>query len=217
MDKSDSQPQIPESFFEHRQFFADSWIDRWTIPNPFILVLAAPLRAMGVELSDFSFNKDATNVAENYLNITLRKYNAGVRIGLDVVTFMASNPYWELAPQLVEVFDEISHLIQHVTGTPPKSQEAVLAFHVTSGKLDFRAATASLVNAEKLGEGLFYGVSVHKNDKALVIDKSARYEGAAFVRVQRTFTGDTRLMEVAGDLFKEEVAALRLLGIPEVP
>jgi hypothetical protein len=208
---------MPESFFEHRQSFSDGWIERWTIPNPFLVALASPLRTMGAELSDFSFNKEATNIAENYLNIALRKFNAGVRIGLDSVTFMASNPDWELAPKLIGLFDEISDLIHRVVEVSPKYQEAILAFHVTAGKLDFGVSTASLVNKKKIGEGLFYGVSVYGGDRSLVIDKSARYEGGAFVRVQRKFAGEIPLAKVAEALYNEEVTALRLLGIADIP
>jgi hypothetical protein len=51
----------------------------------------------------------------------------------------------------------------------------------------------------------------------LVIDKSLRHAGAAFVRLQRTFAGDVPFAEVAARLYEDEVAALRLLGISEVP
>jgi hypothetical protein len=217
VEQPDGQSQIPESFLEHRQFFADPWVDRWIIPNPFISALFSPLRAIGAELGDFSFNKDPTNVAETCLNIALRKLNAGVRIGLDTVTFVATNPYWELATQLVPVFDEVSSRIRKVVGVGPKSQDATLAFHVTPGKSDFRTATASLVNKEKIGESLFYGVSLYKSDGALVIDKSQRHEGAAFVRIQRRFAGDALFAEVAAELYKAELAALNLLDIAEVP
>lgn len=217
MDNPAARPHIPESFLEHRQFFADPWLERWIIPNPFMSALVSPLRALGVDLSDFSFNKDATNVGESYLNISIRKLNAAVRIGLDTVTFIAANPYWELGPQLVPVFDQVSGQIRNVVGSAPKSQEATLAFHVTPGTSDFAKMTASLVNRDVVGECLFYGVSLHRNNGALIIDKSLRYEGAAFVRLQRRFAGDVQFAEIAAQLYQEEVAALRLLGIPEVP
>jgi hypothetical protein len=160
-------PEIPESFFELRQLFAEAWVERWGIPNPFISALVSPLRLIGVELSDFSFNKEATNVAENYLNISIRHLNAAVRIGLDMVTFIATNPYWQVAPQLSSVFDQVSEEIRQILGTLPKSQEAVLAFHVTPGSADFRKMTAALVNKDIVGESVFCGVSLHKADGAL--------------------------------------------------
>ncbi len=77
--------------------------------------------------------------------------------------------------------------------------------------------TASLVNREALGEYLFYGVSLYRSDGALVVDKSLRHEGAAFVRLQRRFAGDVPFAEITTHLYQDEVAALRLLGIRLVP
>jgi len=212
-----TQPHIPESFLEHREVFSEPWVDRWIIPNPFISVLFGLLRTVGVELTDFSFNKDATNVGETYLNISIRRLNAVVRIGLDTVTFIAANPDWGMAPQLVSVFDQISGSIRETLKIVPKWQETTLAFHVTPGTADFRASTSSLVNTSLLGEALFYGVSLHRADGALIIDKSLRHEGAAFVRLQRKLPGDARFSEVAARIYEDEVSALHLLGIAGVP
>jgi hypothetical protein len=213
----DSRPSIPESFVELRQFFASPWVERWTIPNPFVAALASPLQAAGVELSDFSFNNSAANLGEDFLNVSLRRLHAGVRIGLDNATFLASNPDWGAAPHLVAVFEQISQQIRKVVEASPQSQQATLAFHVTPGTADFGQVTASLVNRSVVGEWLFSGVSLHRAEEALVIDKSLRYDGAAFVRVQRRFAGDTLFGEIAAWLYDAEVAALRLLGLREVP
>jgi hypothetical protein len=192
-------------------------VERWILPNPFISALASPLRAIGVELSDFSFNKDAATVGENYLNISIRKLNAAVRIALDTVTFSAANPSWEIAPQLAAIFDQVSDQIRDVVRSSPESQEGVLTLHVTPGTLDFGKMTGALVNKEAVGECLFYGLSLHRSDRTLIIDKSLIYEAAAFVRLQRKFAGGARFAEVASQLYQDEVAALRLLGIPDVP
>ena len=83
MEQPTPQPSIPEAFFEHRHLFDEPWIDKWIFPNPFVIALARPLRPAGIELTDFSFNKDASNFGENYLNIAIRKFNAAVRVGID--------------------------------------------------------------------------------------------------------------------------------------
>ena len=146
MDSPAAQPRMPESFLEHRHFFTDPWVERWTVPNPFILGLAPALRTMGVDLGDFSFSKGAANVGESCLNVSIPPLNAAVRIGLATVTFVVRNPCWEMAPRLVFALDLASGGIRDVVGCPPNSQEATLAFHVTPGTSDFAKATASLVN-----------------------------------------------------------------------
>jgi len=191
-------------------------VDKWVIPNPFIQALSAILRPVNVELTDFSFNKDAANIGETHLNISIRKLNAAVRIGLDSVTFIASNPDWSMAQQLIPVFEGIARRIQEILQAEPKWQESTLAFHVTPGTADFKTSTASLVNPALVGESLFCGISLHRGDGALIIDKSLRHEGAAFVRLQRRFSGNTTFPDVASTLYADEVSALRLLGVTGV-
>ncbi len=199
------------------QTFADPWLERWIVPNPFILALAPVLRNVGVDLGDFSFNKDAANVGGTYLSITIRKLDAAIRIGLDTVAFVVRNPHWEIAPVLVQAFDRASSGIRDVVRCSPKSQETTLAFHVSPGAADFTKATACLVNKDALGEYLFYGVSLYRSDGALVVDKSLKHEGAAFLRLQRRFAGDVPFAEIASRIYRDEVTALRLLGIPSIP
>ncbi len=187
------------------------------LPNPFLSALVAPLRAIGVDLADFSFNNNATNLGDIVLNIAIRKWNAAIRIALDSVTFIAANPNWQGAPQVVELFDLVASQIRGVVGVVPLSQQSTLSFHVTPGKLDFGKTTANLVRKDALGDGVFYGLSRYTRDAVLTIDKSVRYEGAAFVRLQRTFPGDALLADVALQLYQDEIAVLHLLGIPDVP
>jgi len=193
--------------------FGESWVDKWIIPNPFVSTLFAALRTVDVELTDFSFNKDAANIGEIYLNISIRKLNAAVRIGLDSVTFIVSNPDWGMAPQLASVFEAVSERIREILQLVPKSQETILAFHVTPGSADFRTSSALLVNQDLVGDSLFCGISLHRSDGTLIIDKSLRYEGAAFVRLQRRFPGDATFADVSSRLYEDQVSALHLLGV----
>ena len=140
-----------------------------------------------------------------------------MRVGLDTLTFIVANPVWEKATELASVFDRMSVAAHEVVGSMPARQEAILAFHVTPGTADFAKATSALVDVSTVGKSLFYGISLHRSDGTLVIDKSLKYEGAAFVRLQRQFSGDASFSEVALRLYEDEVSALRLLGIPGVP
>jgi hypothetical protein len=216
VDHPTPQPNIPESFLEHRQVFTEPWMDKWVIPNPFISALFTTLRGFGVELSDFSFNKEPANVAETYLNVSVRRLSAAIRVGVNAVTYIAANPDWKMAPQLVEVFDLVSERIRGMLRVRPEYQEATLAFHVNPGPADFKVSTASLVNPSLADKALFCGISLHRTDGALIIDKSLRHDGAAFVRLQCRFPGDAPFSEVASRLYGDEVSALRLLGVTGV-
>jgi hypothetical protein len=213
MNEQASKPNIPESFLEHRQTFSTPWIDRWTITNPFIGVLYSLLRYQGVELTDFGFNKDAANIGETYLNLSVRKLNAAIRVGLETVTYMAANPDWSMAPQLVELFDSIASTLSKFIEQTPSSQQLTLALHVTGGEIDLRQMTSKLVNRELLGDAEFFGISLHQKNGSIVIDRSLRYERAAFIRIQRTFPGAMSFAEIAPQIYDEEVKTLSVIGI----
>jgi hypothetical protein len=210
------QTSVPESFLEHRQIFDEPWIDKWIVPNPFILAMVGPLRAEGVELADFSFNKDASNVGENYLNVAIRKLNAAVRIAVDNVTFIAANPDWEMAPQLARIFDHVTDLVRLVVGREATSQSTTLALHVNPGAVDFKLKSAMLIDPKLSMNAEFCGISVHRRDSTLIIDKSLKYPGAAFVRLQRLFGGNVDFSGIAKQMYEDEVAALRLLGLTAI-
>jgi hypothetical protein len=207
---------IPESFLEHRQTFRTPWVDRWTIANPFIGLLFPILRNQGVELTDFSFNKEAANVGETYMNVAVRKLNSAIRVGLDNVTYIAANPDWSMAPQLVELFDSVASSVQKFVEQAPTTQQLTLAFHVTAGETDLKKTSTHLVNSELLGDAEFFGISRHLENGSIVIDKSLRYEKAAFIRLQRTFPGTMSFAEIAPQIYEEEVKTLSLIGITGV-
>jgi hypothetical protein len=216
MTVSASEPTLPESFLDHREAYPFVWVDRWTITNPFIGLLFPLLRNSGVELTDFSFNKDATNIGDTYLHVAVRKLNSAIRIGLDSVTYLAGNPDWSMAPQLVELFDSVSASIHKFVAETPTSQQLTLAFHVRSGAVNLHEKTSQLVNREALGEATFYGLSLYHEHGSTVIDKSLRYEGAAFIRLTRSFAGTLTFAEIAPQLYEDEVKTLSLLGITGV-
>lgn len=130
---------------------------------------------------------------------------------------MAENPNWEDAPKLIEVFQDLAGKIHAVAGHPPKSQECSLAFHIAPGPHDFGGATKSLVREDVIAPGDFYGLTRHRADSAMTIDKSMKYSNGAFVRLQRTFAGDVPFPQVAIALFEDQKEALKLLGINEAP
>lgn len=206
-------PSIPESFLEHRQNYANPWIDRWVIPNPFIDPLFSLLRNFGVALTDISFNKDATNIDETYLNIAVRNFDAAIRVGLDSVTYLARNPDWSMAPDLVKIFDATSAKVQGFVQQSPISQTLTLSIHVLPGKVNLEQQTRNLVQSDRIGSAHFYGISAYREDGYVVIDKSNRHDGAAFIRLQRKFPGNMKFAEIAPIIYDEEIRSLELIGI----
>jgi hypothetical protein len=170
-----------------------------------------------VQLGDFSFNNSASNPSEIWLNIVIRDLSASVKVGLEEVTFSAANPNWEMAPDIVATFDQISATIQDVFGRRPQSQTATLLLHVVAEAGRFEEATASLVNRKAVGDYDFYGVSLHRHEQTLLIEKSLKHRNAAFIRIQHQFQGSVLFAEIAPSLLEDEMSALHMLGIDGLP
>lgn len=211
-----AQPTIPESFLEYKQVFATAWVDRWSDPNPFFTALYPLLQPSGIELADFSLPA-YSSLGDAALQITLRQLNCIVRIGLDSLGFMAQNPSWQAVPELAKLIDAISSTARSIGGSTPKSQSATMTFHLTPGYLDFGAITSKLVNAAVSKNCLFCGVGLYGESHSLVIDRSVKFARAAFISLNRTFSGELLFSEIAAHLMEDQLAALRMLEISEIP
>lgn len=211
-------PIIVESVLEIRQVHATNCIELWSkVPNPFLTAILPVTERLGVELADISFNASPASLGEVACTVLLKKVRAALRLSLSSVTFLAENPNWEDAPKLLEVFNEFAGRIWGVAGHLPKAQECSLAFHIAPGSYDFGGTTQGFVRGDVVGSGDFFGLTRHRADSSLTIDKSMKYQNGAFVRLQRTFAGEVPFPQIAIALFDDEKEALRLLGINEVP
>jgi len=118
-----------------------------------------------------------------------------------------------MSSQLSDLFERVSARVQKVIGAHANAQEATLALHVISAEVDFGASTVPLVTPSLSAQANFCGISIYRDDGILTIDKSVKYDRAAFVRLHYRFSGDTSFKEIAGAIYDREVAALRLLGL----
>jgi len=211
-----AKADIPESIIEHRVDFASHWLEKWELPNPFVPLLLEPLKQWGVTLADFAFKQDAKNVAEVGLIISVVKMRSNIRVGVDSIIFRTSNPDWEMAPQLVLLFDTVLDQLKSFVLVPIKSQEATLAFHATEEGVEIGMRTERLVNARLLGSAQFYGVSTFGPENTLLLERSLKFNGGAFFRLTRVFGESVKFAEIALALYEDEVSALKLIGIEGV-
>lgn len=212
------EPKIIESYFELRQSFEANWADRWEGLSNVLAARTVPiLRDYGIVLSDFAFQESPKSLADVGLTISLRPLNAIIRIGLESVTYGASDPSWRESEHLLEIFGLVSKNITDALQAQPALQESLLSFHVLPGKLDFSESSKSLVRTDLLGEGEFFGLTRHRKDGSLTIDKSLKYRSAAFVSLRRELHGRATFADVAALIYKDEIEALAFLGIAEIP
>lgn len=206
--------RVVAASFDHFQVFASPFLDQWNAPsNPFLAALVPLLRPHGVQMSDFAYNASAQNLGQVELSIELRKFDATVRISLDSARYSTWKPNWHDDTELLRCFGSIAETIEHVATASPSFQTSTVKFHVAPGPYDFGRAMESHVKIEALGNGEFFGVSRHRHDSMLLIDRSPRNPSWAFVHFRRDFAGDTRFADLPIPLYADMVEALTLLGV----
>lgn len=206
---------IPESFFQYRAELKNPLLEAWTVPNKIITALMPLLKKWDVGLGDVSWAQ-ANNLRDLQVTFGVPKLRSGIKVGLDSLTFDAANPDWLDAPKLLEFFQAVTDTLRDATSYEVVKQEAALAMHVKSGKRSSKDTMQDLVCSDRLGPADSYGVSMYRSDSSCVIDKSLRYEGAFFIRLQRTFEASVTFPELALGLYNDEIAALSLLGLTEL-
>jgi hypothetical protein len=166
-----------------------------------------------VTLADFAFRADTKNDSETALIVTVKKLRSTIIVGLDRLTFHTANPDWDMAPELVKLFDASLELFQFFVKSSIKSQECTMIFHVTPGSSDLAAKTASLVDADRIGSAEFYGLSKYSPEASLSLERSLKYDGGVFFRLTRKFDSAVKFADVALAMYADEVAALALIEI----
>lgn len=213
---SAGSPRIPEAYFEYKATFSNPVFEMWANPSLLLSSLYSNLKRWNVSLSDVSWKKDAVNYQEVQVSFNVRTMNAEIRVGLDSATFIAVNPDWSKAGTFVELFQSALRSIQQDGRIQIASQVMALAFHITTGESNFKEAMGRLVNSSLIGPAEAYGISAYRDDSSLVMDKSVRYEGGIFVRIQRNFAPTVAFADLAMSVYEDEVKALTLLGVPEL-
>ncbi len=216
MEQSEKAFGTRDAYFQLKQSYASNWAERWIIPNPLIAPLTGELKRYGVSLNDFAFANEAKTLGEVSLTIAIPSITSAVVVGLDQVLYLAKEPTWQTAPKIVEIFQLISDIIGKVMQCTLASQTSELEFHIVSRGPDFEAATRQWVDLDKVGNWSFCGLSLHKEDASLTLDKSVRHPDAVYLKLQRRFGSDVGIADIALQVLQDEREALKLLGISEV-
>jgi len=204
---------IPESYFEYRAEFTVPMFGVWTLPNPLVSSLFLALKGWGIGLGDITWNKEPSSYNDFQITINVLKLNAQIKFGLDSTTFIATNPDWSGAKELMELFKAAMDVIQKAATAGISSQDVALAMHVRTGEKSSKQTMSAFVNADLLGPAQMYGISVYKEDSWFVVDKSVRYPDCFFVRLQRRHGASASFDDIARRLYEDELKVLQMLGL----
>lgn len=219
MSESDrlSTANIQRPFLEYRSIFSEPITPVWYGGHQGEVVNAVmkALSPWQLSLENISWNQSAKNLAEAQLTFALPALFSSIQLGIAGVTANALNPDWSRVSQFISLFQTAIDTLKTVVGQELKTQQTTLGFHLLPEKTPFRETLSRFVNVANLGvrEAKMFGVSAYYNDSSFVIDGSAVFPEAVFVKLNRSYSGMVRFEEMASRILKDEEKVLGLLGL----
>ena len=206
---------IPESLFELNVEFQEPMLEAWNKhPYGIVEALYQALKAWGVTLENAMWEKDPKTIRDARVAFEIPRASSIIRAGLETLSFTAFNQDWESAPQILPLFGAVTAKVVNFGSVAVSDFRTILALHVIPGPRPFVESMRNLVNAKALGQAQMYGFSIYNQDSTIMLDKSVKYPGGVFVRLDRNFPGTTLFKEIVAALHQDQVKALGFLGIP---
>ena len=214
-DKIAAQVQLP--FFSYRLIFQDQLFDLDKLDSVASKAAFLAFRPWNISLENVTFKENAANLAEEATNFSLLggKITFGITPG--GCTVGVANPNWSEADLITKVTTAGTQAVLKATGAGVDKQHGSIIMHLipqTGRALDITSRFVSLDLHKVIGAPVHsLGFAVHRDDLVWVVDKSASFQNALFVRLDRWF-GPTDLFEqIARQLNDDESKLLDMLGL----
>ena len=204
------------SYAEYSATYGDPAFENWSFQR-IAPALFQGLSAWGVKLKDIRVNEPSTGAADQHVRVGLFNGNVIVEVGIGKTRLMANNPDWQHSEALRGVSEKVLEAVKAVLKVVLERQFATIGFHFTiSGKTP-REVTEVFLNPEhelmKEPGARSFGVSVYRDDGDVVLDTSMVYEDALFMKITRSFAGNSPLQEIEETMYGEEMRYLGMLGM----
>ncbi|HEY0263630.1 MAG TPA: hypothetical protein VGC07_03820 [Granulicella sp.] len=204
---------VTASFVEYNGYLSRPPLEKWIIPNPFLLAIYPVAARYGSTPKDFSFNGDAKSVGETYLHVGVKSLQIALRIHTERVEIHLANPDWSEVETKIPFCADIRSTVLSVAESELREQEITLGMHLKVDLAKFKTRMRELVSSNLIGEADFYGFNTHSSNKSFVIEKSQRTDSDVFIRITRKHTGNVGFGEMAEILFNDEQSYLQLLDL----
>ena len=211
---SKNKAQIPQAFLEYRSDFQtpcfDAWIPRNTIVSPVFLALAR----WGLQLRDVTI-ASSNNLEETSATFGLPKLGVQLQVAFGFFKLTVVNPDWSRADQILEVFDAAKAAVVKTVKVGILSQYSILALHITSSEVKQKEAVARVTEFKgvRSDDVIALGAGIYRKDSSLIIDKSAVFDSALFVRIERRHSADIEFRSIVSSIKQDELEALNMLGL----
>lgn len=219
---ADSVPtRFAYSFLELKTTFQEPlFVPLWTPESPTARSLFLALRDWGASLENVGIRQQISNMNELQLNFNLPRFSTTVQLTVGTMAVFVNNPSWDQAGQIIQIATAALGAVRDSASIRLQNHQLSLAMHLMPSKRTPREITSQFLSIEQstiasLGETRNFGFSIYGTESAWIVDASALYADALFVKIVRTFAAETTVPQMASVLEKEEKQLLQLLGLHE--
>ena len=208
---------IPFSFVEYQATFRDPIFEVWELRSALLAAVFRALHEWDARLEKVTWKQNPTNAAEVQVMFALPSVEAVFRDSLGGATLFVNNPDWSKSDVIGKIARVGTAAVLGVSKGEIGKQHLTLAMHLMPTEGSIHDITSRYVRFEDAGsmagQVRAYGFSIYRENCAWVVDSSALYVDALFVRISRTFSPTTPFSEVASELSREESDLLNLLQL----
>jgi hypothetical protein len=205
------------SFFEYRVFYRDAFLDFTKLYKDVVGGVFRSLGEWNVSLDNVIIKQNPNNLGEVSISFVLPGNRIVFAVGLGASQLLVTNPYWDEAEAIIKIGRAAISAVQGAAGIEISKQRASILMHLRPASGSIKDPVSSLVRLDPRSlpgtEIKAYGISVYKEDCTWLVDASASYPDALFVKIERTFGPSVRLEEIALQLKEDEKTILGLLKL----
>ena len=211
------QAEIPFGSVEYTIRFKNPILGVWHDLTPLITSVL-------IALEPFGFNVDGVEIkrqeklSDNVLTFKRGKTPAfSFSITVGKMWFYAENLDWSEAEQTIRCINEGTSAVRKESKFEQVSQQILLNMHVQIKDKPISELTAPLLAKPALGlldgDVKCHGIILLREKGSVILDGSAAFANAIFVRIIREHAADTPLQQIANELLQDEKHLFDTLGI----
>jgi hypothetical protein len=209
--------EVPLSFLEFTVAYPGQLLSPRRLYDDALPATFSALKPWGLTPEQVTWKQNAANAAELQVSFTLLNGRVIYSVGIAAARLVVMNPSWEEAELIMQVSNNALATLKKVVDGNIDAQTVTMTLHVKPtgrGLLDITKKFCPATNPELMErKPKGFGFSMSRENATWLVDLSALYPDALFVRISRVFQRGVTLDEIAVELRAEEEGLARLLGV----
>lgn len=212
-----TRAHVPQSFLEYQAVYREPVFDLNRFYSQISSSMFHAFQEWNLKLENISSKLNPANASEISIVAALLKGRVNFQVGLGSASLLVNAPNWQEAALIIKMANAGIYSMKNAIGIEINSQRASIAMHIQSESAPIRDRLSDVLRLDLiplLGVGdRGYGLSIYKDDVTWLIDVSAHFPEALFVKIDRTFDAKTPLQQIAEQLSQDEAKLFDLLRL----